>query len=136
MRRGREAILMHGGAARSNVFTRTLLALYGDLPWRATPCMPVELMIAPKWFPVRIDMMSYWARTVLVPLLIIADKNPVQKIEGPYIFQNFSSPLPTRYANGRGANIRRHGLQEHLKHWTALCRKHRHIFHQLPTKAA
>lgn len=79
MRRARETILSHGGAARSNVFTRTLLALFGDLPWRATPCMPVELMIAPRWFPFRIDMMSYWARTVLVPLLVIADKKPQAK---------------------------------------------------------
>ena len=31
MRRAREAVLAHGGAARSNVFTRILLALYGDI---------------------------------------------------------------------------------------------------------
>ena len=76
MRRAREAILQHGGAARSNVFTRILLALYGELPWRATPTMPVEIMLAPKWFPFRLDMMSYWARTVLVPLLVICDIKP------------------------------------------------------------
>ena len=76
MRRARDIILRNGGAARANVFTRILLALYGDLPWRATPCMPVELMLAPKWFPFRLDMVSYWARTVLVPLLIIADVKP------------------------------------------------------------
>ncbi len=76
MRRAREVILKNGGAARSNVFTRTLLALYGDMPWRATPIMPVELMLAPKWFPFRLDMISYWARTVLAPLLVIADLKP------------------------------------------------------------
>ncbi len=76
MRRAREVILANGGAARSNVFTRTLLALFGDLPWRATPTMPVELMLAPKWFPFRLDMISYWARTVLVPLLVITDLKP------------------------------------------------------------
>ena len=37
MARARAAILAHGGAARSNVFTRTLLALYGEIPWRAVP---------------------------------------------------------------------------------------------------
>ena len=76
MRRARAAILSHGGAARSNVFTRILLALYGEMPWRATPTMPVELMLAPKWFPFRLDMISYWARTVLVPLLVICDLKP------------------------------------------------------------
>jgi squalene-hopene/tetraprenyl-beta-curcumene cyclase len=79
LRRAREIILKNGGAARSNVFTRTLLALYGDLPWRATPTMPVEIMLAPKWFPFRLDMISYWARTVLVPLLVIANAQPRAK---------------------------------------------------------
>ena len=79
MRRARAAILSHGGAARSNVFTRILLALYGDMPWNATPTMPVELMLAPKWLPFRLDMISYWARTVLVPLLVICDLKPRAK---------------------------------------------------------
>jgi squalene-hopene/tetraprenyl-beta-curcumene cyclase len=33
MQRARQAILDHGGAARTNVFTRVLLALYGILGW-------------------------------------------------------------------------------------------------------
>ena len=41
MARAREAILAHGGAAQSNVFTRSLLALYGEIPWRGVPVMPV-----------------------------------------------------------------------------------------------
>ena len=93
MRRAREAILQHGGATRSNVFTRTLLALYGDMPWRATPVMPVELMLAPKWFPFRLDMISYWARTVLVPLLVIADLKPRAKNpRGVHIPELFAIP--------------------------------------------
>ena len=79
MRRAREAIHANGGAARSNVFTRILLALYGDMPWRATPVMPVEIMLAPAWFPFRLDAISYWARTVLVPLLVISDLKPRAK---------------------------------------------------------
>ena len=93
MRRAREAILRNGGAARSNVFTRTLLALYGDLPWRATPTMPVELMLAPKWFPFRLDMMSYWARTVLVPLLVMCDLKPrARNPRGVHIPELFTTP--------------------------------------------
>ena len=52
MRRAREAIRLRGGAERANVFTRCLLALYGIVPWRAVPAMPVEIMLLPKWFPV------------------------------------------------------------------------------------
>src|SRR5438132_4860681 len=49
MKRAREAILARGGAARANVFTRILLALYGCISWRAVPAMPVEVMLLPKW---------------------------------------------------------------------------------------
>ena len=76
MVRARETILERGGAARTNVFTRILLALYGEVPWSAVPVMPVELMLMPRWFPVHLAKMSYWARTVLVPLLVLQAKKP------------------------------------------------------------
>jgi squalene-hopene/tetraprenyl-beta-curcumene cyclase len=76
MKRAREAILAHGGAATSNVFTRFLLALYGAVPWRAVPVMPVEIMLLPRWFPFHLDKISYWARTVLVPLLVLQARKP------------------------------------------------------------
>jgi len=71
MVRARAAIRQHGGADRSNVFTRALLALYGMVSWRAVPAMPVEIMLLPRWFPFHIDKVSYWARTVLTPLLVL-----------------------------------------------------------------
>src|SRR3982750_1217667 len=76
MRRAREAILARGGAATSNVFTRFLLALYGFVTWRAVPVMPVEIMLLPKWFPFHIDNISYWSRTVIVPLLVLGALKP------------------------------------------------------------
>jgi squalene-hopene/tetraprenyl-beta-curcumene cyclase len=76
MKRAREAILAYGGAAKSNVFTRSLLALYGEIPWRGVPTMPVEIMLLPKWFPFHLDKISYWGRTVLVPLLVLMTKKP------------------------------------------------------------
>ena len=79
MREARDAILAHGGAARSNVFTRFLLALYGAIPWRGVPSMPVEIMLLPKWFPFHLSKVSYWARTVLVPLLVLQVLKPKEK---------------------------------------------------------
>jgi squalene-hopene/tetraprenyl-beta-curcumene cyclase len=76
MRRAREAIRMRGGAERANVFTRCLLALYGIVSWRAVPVMPVEIMLLPKWFPFHLDKISYWSRTVIVPLLVLMAKKP------------------------------------------------------------
>ena len=76
MKRAREAMLARGGAARSNVFTKSLLALYGFIPWRAVPVMPVEIMLLPKWFPFHLDKISYWSRTVIVPLLVLMALKP------------------------------------------------------------
>jgi len=76
MHRAREAIRQRGGAERANVFTRCLLALYGIVPWRAVPEMPVEIMLLPKWFPFHLDKISYWSRTVIVPLLLLMAKKP------------------------------------------------------------
>ena len=76
MARARRAILAHGGAARCNVFTRITLALFGQVPWRAVPVMPVEIMLLPRWFPFHLDKVSYWSRTVLVPLLVLMALKP------------------------------------------------------------
>jgi squalene-hopene/tetraprenyl-beta-curcumene cyclase len=76
MARARAAILNHGGAAKSNVFTRFLLALYEEIPWSGVPTMPVEIMLLPRWFPFHLDKVSYWARTVLVPLLVLQALKP------------------------------------------------------------
>jgi squalene-hopene/tetraprenyl-beta-curcumene cyclase len=79
MRRAREAIRSRGGASRSNVFTRALLALYGVVTWRAVPVMPVEIMLLPRWFPFHISKISYWARTVIAPLLVLGALKPLAK---------------------------------------------------------
>lgn len=76
MVRARQAILAHGGAERTNVFTRVQLALYGELPWRAVPSMPVEIMLLPQWFFFHLSKVSYWSRTVIVPLLVLMAKRP------------------------------------------------------------
>ncbi len=83
MQRAREVILAHGGAAKTNVFTRILLAMFEQVPWRAAPYVPVEIMLFPKWAPFHLDKVSYWARTTMVPLFILCSlkaraKNPRQ----------------------------------------------------------
>src|SRR5467141_4133906 len=76
MVRAREAIRARGGASRSNVFTRMMLALFDFIPWRAVPVMPVEIMLLPKWFPFHLDKISYWSRTVITPLLVLQALEP------------------------------------------------------------
>ncbi|MGI4877544.1 MAG: squalene--hopene cyclase [Janthinobacterium lividum] len=79
MARARAAILANGGAAAVNVFTRIQLALFAAGPWQTVPTMPPELILAPRWFPVHLSKMAYWARTVIVPLLVLAALRPVAR---------------------------------------------------------
>ena len=76
MKKARTAILAAGGAAKCNVFTRITLALFGQVPWRAVPVMPIEVMHLPKWFFFHLSKISYWSRTVIVPLLILMTLKP------------------------------------------------------------
>ena len=79
MARARAAILRAGGAAAVNVFTRIQLALFAAGPWATIPTMPPELILAPRWFPVHLSKMAYWARTVIVPLLVLGALKPVAR---------------------------------------------------------
>jgi squalene-hopene/tetraprenyl-beta-curcumene cyclase len=76
MRRAREAILAAGGASTCNVLTRIQLALFGQIPWRGIPAMPVEVMLLPRWFPFHLSKVSYWSRTVITPMLICQALKP------------------------------------------------------------
>jgi squalene-hopene/tetraprenyl-beta-curcumene cyclase len=76
MKKARDEMLRRGGAIKSNVFTRIMLALFGVVTWRAAPMMPVEIMLLPRWFPFHLTKISYWARTVIVPLLVLMTKKP------------------------------------------------------------
>lgn len=93
MVRARNAILNHGGAAHSNVFTRITLALFGQVPWRATPFIPAEVILLPKWFPFHISKVSYWSRTVMVPLFVLCTLKPTaENSRGVDIRELFITP--------------------------------------------
>jgi squalene-hopene/tetraprenyl-beta-curcumene cyclase len=79
MQKARAAILQRGGAAKSNVFTRIALAQFEQLPWRAVPYIPVEIMLLPRWFPFHLNKVAYWSRTVMVPLFILCTLKTVAK---------------------------------------------------------
>lgn len=96
MVRAREAIRSRGGASRANVFTRLMLALFGFIPWRAVPVMPVEIMLLPTWFPFHLDKISYWSRTVIVPLLVLQALKPkARNPKGIRIDELFLEPPQT-----------------------------------------
>jgi squalene-hopene/tetraprenyl-beta-curcumene cyclase len=76
--RGR--ILAWGGPVEADVFTKILLALFGEYDWRGVPAMPVEIMLLPRWSYFNLHEVSYWSRTVIVPLLILMDSKPVKRL--------------------------------------------------------
>ena len=120
MVRAREAILAHGGAARANVFTRILLAQFGQLAWAHVPTLPVELVLLPRWFPIHLSRMSYWARTVIVPLLVLAAlRRQARNPRGVGIAELFAPgrPAATRLAphQHRGWGFFFHALDRVLK---------------------
>ena len=93
MVRARERILALGGAERTNVFTRIQLALFGQVPWRAVPVMPVEIMHLPRWFFFHLSKVSYWSRTVMVPLLVLMALQPrARNPRGVSIRELFRTP--------------------------------------------
>ena len=93
MARARNAVLAAGGAARCNVFSRISLALFGQVPWRAVPAMPVEIMLLPRWFPFHLSKVSYWSRTTIVPLAILLALKPRAKNpRGVGIAELFTTP--------------------------------------------
>src|SRR6201996_4989732 len=79
MVRAREAIRSRGGAINCNVFTRFLLSMFGVLTWRSVPVLPVEIMLLPLWSPFHLNKISYWARTTIVPLMVLAALKPRAK---------------------------------------------------------
>jgi squalene-hopene/tetraprenyl-beta-curcumene cyclase len=108
MVRAREAIRARGGAMAVNVFTRIQLALYGDMDWKEIPTMPAEIIMLPRWFPITLMKMSYWARTVIVPLLVLQSEKPrARNPRGIHIPELFEEVTPApRMSQGTGLKKR------------------------------
>ncbi|MGI9169850.1 MAG: hypothetical protein ACR2FH_06685, partial [Caulobacteraceae bacterium] len=105
MAAAREALLARGGAGACNVFTRIMLALFGVIAWRAVPKIPVEIVHLPRWFPIHLSKISYWARTVIVPLLVLAALRPrARNPRGVTIDELFLAPPAALRGLPRGAH--------------------------------
>jgi squalene-hopene/tetraprenyl-beta-curcumene cyclase len=94
MVRARARVHALGGPARANVFTKILLALFGEYDWNGIPAMPVEIMLLPRpFFLFNLYEISYWSRTVIVPLLILMDRKPVKWLP-PHLSLDELWPVP------------------------------------------
>ncbi len=78
--KAREWILSHGGLSKVRVFTKIWLALIGEWPWEATPNIPPEVILLPKWFPINIYKFSSWGRGTAMSIALFSYKRPVKRL--------------------------------------------------------
>lgn len=80
LRKARSAIAAAGGPWAVNSFTRFYLALLGQIPYSACPAVPPEMILLPGWFPINLQRVSAWSRTMIVPLSLIWAFKPVHQL--------------------------------------------------------
>ncbi|KAL8826943.1 MAG: hypothetical protein Q9170_007210 [Blastenia crenularia] len=77
MLKARDFMVRNGGVAKTRFFTRFFLATFGLIPWSAMPQMPAELILMPPSSPLNIYTLSSWARSTLIPVLIVRHHEPI-----------------------------------------------------------
>ena len=78
--RARRAIEQAGGPWAVNSFTKFYLALLGQMSYADCPAVPPEMVLLPDWFPVNLNRVSAWSRTMIVPLSLIWAFKPVREV--------------------------------------------------------
>ncbi len=103
--RARSWIAANGGIGRAGTLARFYLAAIGQVPWTATASSPVELMLAPKWFPLNIYALGSWARGTFVALAMLQAAMPVVRVDARRsVAELFNpAPQPTEFPLLRGA---------------------------------
>ncbi len=77
----RRFVLSRGGIANAGTLARFYLAAMNQAPWSATPALPVEITLLPKWFPVNMYELSSWARGTLFALMTLQAARPARVID-------------------------------------------------------
>ena len=80
MLKARKFVLAVGGVAQVRIFTRIYLATFGLFPWAAVPALPAELILMPSIAPVSIYRFASWARSTIIPLLILSHHQPTYSL--------------------------------------------------------
>ena len=88
MQRARNFVIRAGGLAKARIFTRIFFAQFGLFPWEALPQLPTEFILVPATSPISIYRMSSWARSNVVPLLIICHHRPIYALPNGLSAQN------------------------------------------------
>lgn len=97
MRRAAAWIRANGGIAKTRVFTRIWLALFGWFPWDQLPEIPPEIILLPDWCPLNIYDLGSWARGTVVALSLVSAQRPVRStsIELTELHPDPDNPYPS-----------------------------------------
>lgn len=99
--RARRAIAAAGGPWAVNSFTRIALATLGQMSFDDCPAVPPEMVLLPSWFPVNLDRVSAWSRTMIVPLSLIWAYKPVRHLPPGTGIEELFADVPGRTRLGR-----------------------------------
>lgn len=77
MLKAKDWIITNGGVAKVRFFTRFFLATFGLVPWAAIPQAPAELILMPPSSPLNIYTLCSWARSTMIPVLIVRHHEPI-----------------------------------------------------------
>lgn len=81
MMQARRWILSKGGIANSKTLARFYLAAMNQVPWHATPALPVEITLLPNWFALNMYELSSWARGTVFALMMLQAKKPAVEVD-------------------------------------------------------
>jgi len=81
MMRARRFILSQGGIGNAGTLARFYLAAMNQVPWDATPAMPIEITLFPNRFFVNMYELSSWARGTLFALMTLQSQKPVVPVD-------------------------------------------------------
>jgi len=107
MERAARFIRDSGGIARTRVFTRIWLALFGEWPWDELPVMPPELIYFPRWVPLNVYDWGCWARQTIVPLTVVCSLRPAGSLPFGLAELDSGGVRVPRAANGRVTGVGR-----------------------------
>lgn len=69
-----------GGVSQCNAWTQLYMAVMGIIPWQKIYRTPVEIMLMPNWFPVKLSQLSYWVRVITIPMALLGAVGPGEPI--------------------------------------------------------
>lgn len=107
----REFIRNEGGVKSARIVSRIWLASFGLISWNSLPFSPAEIILIPASWPFSIYKFAPWARSLIIPFLIIMHHQPVMALPNgrsstnTYIDELWDNPNQKTATYGQPLNV-------------------------------